>query len=59
MSALATYLTGWVLIVIGLAFGAYLLNVPAPWVLVASAILVAGGIVALTWRRKPPDNPSA
>jgi uncharacterized protein (DUF486 family) len=59
MSAFATYLLGWIIIVVGLAFAAYLLNVPATWIGVGAVILIGLGIVAATGRTRPPDPPSA
>jgi hypothetical protein len=59
MSAAATYLIGWIVIVVGLAVGAYLLNIPALWVCLAAFFLIAVGVMALSWRAKPPRPPSA
>lgn len=58
MSATAAYLIGWLIIVAGLGVGAYLLNIPALWVCLTALILVAAGVMALSWRDKPPKPPS-
>lgn len=58
MSAFGTYLVGFVLLIVGLAIGAYLLNVPALWILVGAIVLLGVGIMAATSRTRPRDPPT-
>jgi uncharacterized membrane protein YbaN (DUF454 family) len=53
MSALATYLLGYLILLIALAVAAYLLNVPVPWIAVALALLLIGGILVVIRRTSP------
>ena len=55
MSAFGTYLIGFVIFVIGLAIGAYLLNVPTMWIAVGVIVLIGIGIISATSRTKPRD----
>ena len=34
MSSFATYLIGFIILIVGLAFAAYLLNIPQTWIIV-------------------------
>lgn len=58
MSSFGTYLLGFFILIIGLAVAAYLLNVPAMWILVGVIVLVGIGILMGTQRTKPRDPPS-
>ena len=58
MSSFATYLIGFIVIVIGLAVAAYLLNVPTTWIAVGVLIMLGVGIVMATSRTKPRDPPT-
>ena len=55
MSSFATYLIFFVIVVIGLAIAAYLLNVPPMWILVGIIVLVGIGGLMATTRTKPRD----
>ncbi|MBV9879319.1 MAG: hypothetical protein JO180_02435 [Gemmatirosa sp.] len=57
MSSFGTYLVGFLLVIIGLAVGAYLLNVPPTWIGVAVVVMIGLGIVMATTRTKPKDPP--
>jgi positive regulator of sigma E activity len=57
MSAFSTYLIGIVILVVGLALAAYLLNVPALWILVGVIVVIGIGWLAATSRTKPLDRP--
>ena len=59
MSSFATYLIGFFIVVIGLAIGAHLLDVPSMWILVGVIVLVGIGILTATNRTKPRDPPSS
>ena len=58
MSSFGTYLLGFIILIIGLAVAAYLLNVPQTWILVGIIIMVGLGILMATSRTKPKDPPS-
>ncbi len=55
MSSFGTYLLGFLLVVIGLAFGAYLLNVPPTWIGVGVIVLIGIGVLMATTRTRPKD----
>jgi heme A synthase len=55
MSSFTTYLIGFFILVIGLGIAAYLLNVPAMWILVGVVVLIGIGILMATNRTKPRD----
>jgi uncharacterized membrane protein len=55
MSSFATYLIGFLILIAGLAYGAYLLNVPSTWVIVGVVVLVGAGVVSATRRTKMRD----
>jgi uncharacterized membrane protein YiaA len=58
MSAFATYLIGYFIVIIGLAVGAYLLNVPTMWIAVGVIVLIGAGILTATSRTRQKDPPS-
>jgi uncharacterized membrane protein YiaA len=55
MSSFATYLIGFIILIVGLAFAAYLLNVPTTWIAVGVIVLVGIGILSATSRTKMRD----
>ena len=55
MSSFASYLIGFVILIVGLAFGAYLLNVPTTWIAVGVIVLVGIGVLSATTRTKMRD----
>jgi positive regulator of sigma E activity len=55
MSSFATYLIGFIILVIGLAIAAYLLNVPSAWIMVGVIILIGLGVLMATSRTKSRD----
>ena len=57
MSSFGTYLIGYLLVIVGLAIGAYLLNVPTTWIAVGIVVLIGLGIVTATTRTRPKDPP--
>lgn len=58
MSAFATYLIGFIILIVGLAFGAYLLNIPTVWIAVGVIILIGIGVLMATSRTRRRDPPS-
>jgi hypothetical protein len=57
MSSFATFLIGFVVLVIGLAIAASLLGVPTTWIAVGVIVLLGIGIISATNRTKPRDPP--
>lgn len=57
MSSFATYVIGFVILVAGLAMGAYLLNVPGMWIAVGVVVALGIGVVTATSRTKMKDPP--
>jgi hypothetical protein len=59
MSSFSTYLIGFVILIIGVATGAYLLNVPTTWIAVGVIVLIGIGVLTATSRTKMKDPPSS
>lgn len=57
MSSFATYVVGFVIIIVGLAVAAYLVDVPTLWIAVGVIIALGIGIVTATSRTKMKDPP--
>lgn len=57
MSSFATYLIGFIILIVGLAFAAYLLNVPGTWIGVGIVVLLGLGVLMATNRTRPRDPP--
>jgi hypothetical protein len=57
MSSFATYVIGFVVVVLGLAWGAYLLHVPTVWIAVGVVVALGLGVVTATSRTKMKDPP--
>jgi len=55
MSSFATYLIGFIVLIVGLAFAATLLNVPGMWIAVGVVVLLGIGILSATSRTKMRD----
>lgn len=55
MSSFSTYLIGYIVLVIGLTYAAFLLGAPPIWIVVGAIILLGIGIVTATTRTKPKD----
>ena len=55
MSSFGTYLIGFVILVCGLAYAAYLLNVPSTWIVVGVVVMVGIGVLTATTRTKMRD----
>jgi uncharacterized membrane protein YiaA len=59
MSSFSTYIVGFIILVIGLALAAYLLNIPGMWIAVGVIVLIGIGVLMATSRTKPRDPPVA
>lgn len=57
MSSFSTYLIGFIVLVIGLAIAASLLNVPPMWIVVGVIVMIGIGILTATSRTKMKDPP--
>ena len=57
MTSFSTYLIGFIVLIVGLALAAYLLNVPPAWIVVGVIVLIGLGILMATSRTKPRDPP--
>ena len=57
MSAFGTYLIGFVVLIVGLAMAAYLLNAPPMWIAIGVIVLLGIGILMATSRTKQKDPP--
>jgi hypothetical protein len=55
MSSFGTYLIGFIILIVGLAFAAYLLNVPTTWIAVGAIVLIGIGVLSATTRTKMRD----
>jgi hypothetical protein len=55
MSSFGTYLVGFLVVILGLSFAAYLLNAPPMWIAVGVIVLIGLGIVMATTRTRPKD----
>ena len=59
MSSFSTYLIGFVILIIGLAIAAFMLNVPTMWIVVGVIVAIGIGVLMATSRTKPRDPPAA
>jgi len=59
MSSFSTYLMGFLILIIGVAVGAYLLDVPTQWIVVGVIVLIGIGVLTATSKTRPKDPPSA
>jgi uncharacterized membrane protein YiaA len=57
MSSFATYVLGFVILVVGLAMAAYLLDVPGKWIAVGVIVALGVGVITATSRTKMKDPP--
>jgi hypothetical protein len=55
MSSFATYLIGFVVLIVGLAVAASLLGVPTTWIAVGVIVLLGIGIITATSHMKSRD----
>jgi hypothetical protein len=58
MSSFASYIVGFLILIVGLAFGAYLLNIPNTWIGVGVIVLLGIGVLSATSRTKMRDPAS-
>jgi hypothetical protein len=58
MSSFASYIIGFLILIVGLAFAAYLLNIPSTWIGVGVIVLLGIGVLSATSRTKMRDPAS-
>ena len=58
MSSFATYLIGFVVLIVGLAFAAHLIGLPPIWIGVGVIVMIGLGILMGVSRTKRPDPPA-
>lgn len=62
MSAFSLYVVGFIILLAGLIYAAYLIHVPHTWIVVGALIVIGLGVmsaVSHTKRRDPPAEPPA
>lgn len=59
MSAFTLYVIGFFVLLAGLGYGAYLLNVPDTWIGVGALVLTGIGVMSAVSHTKRRDPPSA
>jgi positive regulator of sigma E activity len=62
MSAFSLYVVGFIILLAGLIYAAYLIHVPQTWIIVGALVVVGLGVmsaVSHTKRRDPPAEPPA
>jgi hypothetical protein len=57
MSAFTLYVAGFIVLLGGLGYGAYLLHVPQTWILVGVLVMIGMGIMMAVSRTKQRDAP--
>ena len=57
MSSFTTYVIGFVILILGLAFAAYMLDVPSVWIAIGVIVALGIGIITATSRTKMKDPP--
>lgn len=58
MSAFGLYVIGFIVLLGGLGYGAYLLHVPQTWIVVGALVIVGIGIMSAVTHTKRRDPPS-
>ena len=61
MSPFATYVAGFIVLIVGLCFAAFLLNVPRMWIVAGAVVMLGIAIILATTRTrsKEPTPPSS
>jgi uncharacterized membrane protein YiaA len=57
MSSFSTYVIGFVILIVGLAIAAFLLDVPPLWIAVGVIVALGIGVVTATSKTKMKDPP--
>lgn len=59
MSAFSLYIMGFIVLLGGVIYGAYLIHVPQTWIIVGSLVIIGVGIMSAVSHTKNRDKPSA
>ena len=59
MSSFATYLLGFLILIVGVAVGAHLLGAPLQWIVVGVIVMIGIGVLMATSKTRPKDPPSS
>ncbi len=59
MSAFMLYVAGFIILLGGLVYGAFLLHVPQTWIGVGALVMIGFGVMSAVSHTKPRDPPSA
>jgi hypothetical protein len=57
MSAFTLYVVGFIVLLAGLGYGAFLLHVPHTWIIVGVLVLIGCGVMSAVSRTKQRDAP--
>jgi hypothetical protein len=58
MSSFALYVLGFIVLIAGVGYGAFLLHVPHTWIIVGALVIIGLGIMSAVTRTKRRDPPS-
>ena len=58
MSSFALYVVGFIVLVGGLLYGAYLIHIPHTWIIVGALVFIGLGIMSAVSRTKRRDPPA-
>lgn len=58
MSAFVLYVLGFIVLLGGLIYGAYLIHVPQAWIIVGALVMIGLGIMSAVSRTKRRDPPA-
>ena len=58
MSAFSLYVFGFVILLAGLIYGAFLIHVPQTWIIVGALVIIGMGIMSAVSHTKSRDRPS-
>lgn len=57
MSSFIIYAIGFIILLAGLIYGATLLNVPTPWIVAGSLVVLGGGLAMGVGKTRQKDTP--
>jgi len=55
MSSFVIYAIGFIILLVGLIYGATLLNVPTPWIVAGSLVVLGGGLAMGVGKTRQKD----
>lgn len=59
MSAFALYVFGFIVLLGGLVYGAFLLHVPQTWIVVGALVMIGLGVMSAVSHTKQRDTPNS